>query len=89
VGLDRQGHVVQRKVSSRGGIQVAGQRIQVGFPHAGKIVTIEMGDASLRIIDQHGEMVTNYQSDLTRMNSGDQVVTSAGDHMHYEFKLVS
>jgi hypothetical protein len=29
----------RRKVSSRGGIQVARQRIQVGFSHAGKIVT--------------------------------------------------
>jgi hypothetical protein len=49
---------VQRKVSSRGGIQVARQRIQVGLSHAGKLVTIEMGDASLRIIDQYGELVT-------------------------------
>ena len=49
---------VQRKVSSRGGIQVARQRIQVGFGHAGKIVTIELGDTSLRIIDQHGELIT-------------------------------
>jgi hypothetical protein len=39
---------IQRKVSSRGGIQVARQRIQVGLPHAGKIVTIELGDTSLR-----------------------------------------
>ena len=32
---------VQRRVSSRGGIQVAQQRIQVGMTHAGKIVTVE------------------------------------------------
>ena len=31
---------VQRRVSSRGGIQVARQRIQVGMTHAGKIVTV-------------------------------------------------
>ena len=43
---------VQRKVSSRGGIQVAGQRIQVGFSHAGKTVTIELGDTTVRIIDR-------------------------------------
>jgi hypothetical protein len=30
----------QRRVSSRGGIQVARQRIQVGMTHAGKIVTV-------------------------------------------------
>jgi hypothetical protein len=35
--------VVQRKVSGRGGIQVAGQRIQVGFSHAGQTVTIDTG----------------------------------------------
>jgi hypothetical protein len=31
---------VQRRVSSRGGIQVAHQRIHVGMTHAGKIVTV-------------------------------------------------
>ena len=49
---------VQRKVSSRGGIQVAGQRIQVGFPHAGKTVTIELNDTTLRIFDKNGELIT-------------------------------
>jgi transposase InsO family protein len=43
--------LIQRKVSSRGGIQVARQRVQVGLPHAGRIVTIELGDTTLRIID--------------------------------------
>ena len=56
--LPPQAQTVQRKVSSRGSIQVARQRIQVGFPHAGKIVTIQLGDTSLRIIDQHGELIT-------------------------------
>jgi transposase InsO family protein len=49
---------IQRKVSSRGGIQVARQRIQVGFSHAGQTVTIEPGDTTLRVIDQHGELIT-------------------------------
>jgi hypothetical protein len=49
---------VQRRVSSRGGIQVARQRIQVGLSHAGQAVTIELGSTSLRIIDQHGELIT-------------------------------
>jgi hypothetical protein len=49
---------VQRIVSSRGGIQVARQRIQVGFGHAGQTVTIELGDTSMRVIDQHGELIT-------------------------------
>jgi hypothetical protein len=45
-------------VSSRGGIQVARQRIQVGFSHAGQTVTIETRATTLRIIDQHGELIT-------------------------------
>ena len=43
---------IQRKVSSRGGIQVAGQRIQVGFPHAGQTATIQLGDTTVRVIDR-------------------------------------
>ena len=43
---------VQRRVSSRGGIQVARQRIQVGMAHAGKIVTvIPHGDNFRLVID--------------------------------------
>jgi hypothetical protein len=49
---------IQRRVSSRGGIQVARQRIQVGFSHAGQIVTIQLADTTLRVIDQHGELIT-------------------------------
>jgi len=49
---------IQRRVSSRGGIQVARQRIQVGMTHAGKTVTIELCDTTLRVIDQHGELIT-------------------------------
>jgi len=56
--LPEPGLTVQRRVSSRGGIQVARQRIQVGFSHAGKTVTIELGDTTLRVIDQHGELIT-------------------------------
>jgi transposase InsO family protein len=56
--LPPQARTVQRKVSSRGGIQVARQRIQVGMTHASQIVTIELGDTTLRVIDQHGELLT-------------------------------
>jgi transposase InsO family protein len=48
---------VQRRVSSRGGIQVTRQRVQVGMSHAGQTVTTEIGDTSLRIIDSHGELI--------------------------------
>jgi hypothetical protein len=41
---------VQRRVSSRGGIMVATQKIQVGLIHAGKIVTITAEDHSFRLV---------------------------------------
>lgn len=41
---------MQRRVSSRGGIQVARQRIQVGMTHAGKIVTVLPEDDSFRLV---------------------------------------
>jgi hypothetical protein len=54
-------------VSSRGGIQVARQRIQAGFSHAGQTVTIQLGDTTLRIIDQHGELITT----VPRVSNGE------------------
>jgi hypothetical protein len=41
--------MVQRRVSSRGGIMVATQKIQVGLIHAGKIVTITAEDHAFRL----------------------------------------
>jgi hypothetical protein len=41
---------VQRRVSSRGGIQVARQKIQVGMTHAGKIVTVLTETNSFRLV---------------------------------------
>jgi hypothetical protein len=50
--LPESGLAVQRRVSSRGGIQVARQRIQTGMAHAGKIVTvIPEGDSFRLVID--------------------------------------
>jgi transposase InsO family protein len=49
---------VQRRVSCRGGIQVVGQRVQVGFRHAGATVTVEVDDTVLRILDQHDNVIT-------------------------------
>jgi transposase InsO family protein len=41
---------VQRRVSSRGGIMVATQKIQVGLIHAGKIVTVTAENYSFRLV---------------------------------------
>jgi hypothetical protein len=41
---------VQRKVSSRGGIMVATQKIQAGMIHAGQIVTVVAEDGQFRLV---------------------------------------
>jgi hypothetical protein len=41
---------VQRRVSARGGIMVATQKIQVGLIYAGKIVTVTAEDHSFRLV---------------------------------------
>jgi DDE superfamily endonuclease len=41
---------IQRRVSSRGGIQVARQRIHVGMTHAGKIVTVIPETNTFRLV---------------------------------------
>ncbi len=48
--------VVQRRVSQRGSIMVARQKIQVGMIHARKIVTVTAGDHSFQL-DIDGESV--------------------------------
>ena len=43
---------VQRQVSSRGGIQVVGQRVQGGLPHARTTVTVEVEDTTLSVLNE-------------------------------------
>jgi transposase InsO family protein len=45
---------VRRRVSSRGAIMIGGQRIQVGLPHAGKTVTINVGSDTYQITVEDG-----------------------------------
>ncbi len=47
----------QRKMSSRGGIQVCNQRVQVGMTHARKIVTVEIDQTVFRILDSAGAVL--------------------------------
>jgi hypothetical protein len=49
---------VERRVSSRGGIQVIGQRIHVGMGHAGRTVTVEVDEHHLRLFDDNDELLT-------------------------------
>ena len=41
---------VQRRVGERGNIQVAGQRLQVGLGHAGKLVTVQVTDTQFHVL---------------------------------------
>jgi hypothetical protein len=43
--------MVQRRVSSQGGIQVAGQKLQIGKGHAGTTVTVLVYDRHFEILD--------------------------------------
>jgi hypothetical protein len=45
---------VERRVSCRGALVVAKQRIHVGIVHAGQTLTVEAADATWRIYDEHG-----------------------------------
>ncbi|BFU43378.1 hypothetical protein KRMM14A1004_16150 [Krasilnikovia sp. MM14-A1004] len=42
---------VDRRVSSRGSICIAHQKIQVGIGHAGQTVTVEEADTTFRVYD--------------------------------------
>jgi hypothetical protein len=46
--------VVQRTVSKQGAIQLAGQRMQVGYIHARTTVTIHVHDRHVVVYDDHG-----------------------------------
>ena len=46
--------VVRRRVSQRGQVQVAGERVQVGFSHARQVVTIHVAEPEFRIFDDNG-----------------------------------
>jgi hypothetical protein len=43
--------LVQRRVSSQGGIQIAGQKLQVGHGHAGTTITVLVHDHHFEILD--------------------------------------
>jgi hypothetical protein len=45
---------VQRRVSCRGALVVAKQRIHVGIVHAGRTLTVEAADTTWRIYDEDG-----------------------------------
>jgi hypothetical protein len=46
---------VDRRVSSRGSVSIARQKIQVGIGHAGQTVTVEEADTTFRVY--HGQQL--------------------------------
>lgn len=57
--VDQRPARTQRRVSARGDTQVIGQRVPVGLRHAGRIVTIEIGETVLRVYDERGDHLIN------------------------------
>ncbi len=56
---------VQRRVSSRGALVVAGQRIHVGMVHAGRTLAVESADHTFRVYDGD-ELLTEVARTTTR-----------------------
>jgi transposase InsO family protein len=57
---------VQRRISCRGALAVAGQRIHVGMVHAGRTVTVETADTTWRIY--HGDELLTEVARTTSKN---------------------
>jgi len=73
--------VIQRKVSSRGGIRVARQHVQVGLPHAGRIVTVEPGDTTLRVTDPD-ELIAAVPRNTAGRSPGSRRTAPGAPHDH-------
>jgi hypothetical protein len=46
--------VVRRRVSQRGQLQVAGERVQVGLAHARQVVTVQVAEREFRVFNEEG-----------------------------------
>jgi transposase InsO family protein len=57
---------VQRRVSSRGALVVAGQRIHVGIAHAGRTLNVEPADRTIRLYDEGGALLAEVPCAMTK-----------------------
>jgi hypothetical protein len=67
--------VVRRRVSQRGQLQVAGERVQVGLAHARQVVTVHVAEREFRVFDQGGLIKTIARGDhqeVTRIKAHNQ-----------------
>jgi hypothetical protein len=75
---------VERRVSSRGALAVAGQRVHVGMVHAGRTVTVEDADTTFRVYDGDqliGGVPDHHQTD--RPVQSPQTRTTPQVHRHH------
>jgi hypothetical protein len=71
--------LVQRQVSSQGGLQVAGQKLQVGKTHAGTTVTVLVYDHHFEILDGQTPLKTiprHTTKEVTRFKAYDSKPTN-------------
>jgi hypothetical protein len=61
---------VQRRVSCRGALVVAGQRIHVGIVHAGRTLTVEAADSTWRIYDGDDGLIAEVARTTTNPSPG-------------------
>ena len=47
-------HRIERRVSSRGALVIAGQRIQAGIAHSGRTLSVEAADHTIRVYEDDG-----------------------------------
>jgi hypothetical protein len=77
--LPRSPLLVQRRVSSQGGIQVASQKLQVGKTHAGTTVTVLVDDRHFEILDGPTPIKTiprRSSKEVTRFKASDSKPTN-------------
>jgi hypothetical protein len=56
---------VERRISDRGSLTVAGQRIHVGMVHAGRTITVETADHTFRVYHRD-ELLTEVPRTTTK-----------------------
>ncbi len=68
---------MQRRVSSRGVTQVAGQTLRVGFAHRHTPVDIDVHDAEFHVYDQAGEPLATIPEPAAKRSPGPRATVSA------------
>jgi hypothetical protein len=68
---------VQRRISSRGVTQVAGQTLRVGFAHRHILVDIDVHETEFHVFDQAGEPLAATPGPAARRSPGPRATASA------------